>query len=252
MAGIKRRVLTFTLFLGMIGGFTQWNQKQGNAVTDSLAQELAKIPSFDLISATVQEFAADTLKDTDLAALRQINPDVIGWIMIPKTELSYPVLQGTDNAYYLDHAWNHEQSSAGSIFLDHEIANDFQSFHSILYGHRMKNGSMFGSLKYYRDLAYWKEHPSIYLISDRGVARYDIFAAYEAAVTDPTYALSLPQRSLRRDFLLFSLDKSVIHTGIYLKLTDDVADPILTLSTCTGHGYETRWVVSAVLHSITD
>ena len=86
----------------------------------------------------------------DLPALQQVNSDVIGWIAIPGTEISYPLVQGTDNDYYLTHTWNQNSSAVGAIFMDCRCSADFSGFNTIVYGHRMNNGSMFAALKHYQ------------------------------------------------------------------------------------------------------
>lgn len=190
----------------------------------------------------------ETLGAVDLAALRQINPDVLGWIVIPGTQIEYPLMRGTDNNYYLNNTWDRKPSSVGSIFLECQNSPDLSDFNTIIYGHRMKNGSMFAALKYYDDPAYFAEHPYVYIVSDGGVRRYEIFAAYEAAVVSRTYQLGGFTGESRQTFLDSCLERSVIDTGV----APSVSDRVLTLSTCTGRGYDTRWVVQARLTAAED
>lgn len=187
----------------------------------------------------------ETLRSVDLPALRGINSDILGWITIPDTDLSYPVLDGRDNQYYLNHTWSGERNAAGAIFLEMNCASDFSDFNVIIYGHRMHNNMMFGTLRFYEDMAFWAEHPSVYLVSDTGVARYDIFAAYEAGVRDQTYRLDMAEEE-KQMFIDFCLASSVLDTGV----EPTTSDRILTLSTCTRQGgAATRWVVQAVRES---
>lgn len=192
------------------------------------------------------DFWAEALAGTDLVSLRAVNPEVIGWIAIPETELSYPVLQAEDNKYYLNHTWNNDQSSVGSIFMECQISPNMRSFNTIIYGHKMRNGSMFGNLLNYDDIEYWREHPSIYVVTDEGVCRYDIFAAYEVGVREIVYRININSEKRRSDFIQFCLENSAIDTGI----VPTVQDKVLTLSTCTGRGHSTRFVVQGVLHSV--
>lgn len=182
------------------------------------------------------------LADVELDSLRAVSKAVTGWIAIPDTKLSYPVVQGKDNDYYLNHAWNGRSTSVGSIFLDYRNAADLTDFHTLIYGHRMKNGSMFATLKYYADAAYRAAHPYVYIKTAEGVRQYQIFAAYEAPVRSVTYRLTFADDDQRQELIDFALTHSVIDCGI----TPAVTDRILTLSTCTGQGYDTRWVVQAV------
>ena len=105
----------------------------------------------------------------------------------------------------------------------------------------MRNGTMFTALKDYRSAEFLREHPSVYLVLDSGVYRYDVFSAREADTMGIVYEKNLEGRE---DALLQDcLEGSVIDTGV----TPQAADPILTLSTCTGTGYARRWTVHAVL-----
>lgn len=224
------------------------------AVADSLeAAELAGLsgkreqearpdPRPALPSEPLPEVAAH-LAQVDLAALRAVNKDVVGWLEIPGTQLSYPLVQGEDNQYYLTHNWKRESSTAGSVFLEQTNPRDLSGFHLIAYGHRMRNGSIFGSLRRYSDPAYLQEHPSIYLVDKTAVRRYDIFAAYEAGVTSLVYRLDLEEKELEEAFIDFCLASSAVETGV----VPEPGSQILTLSTCTGHGYESRWVVQGYL-----
>ncbi|WP_297871794.1 class B sortase [uncultured Oscillibacter sp.] len=184
---------------------------------------------------------ADLLRNMDFSALREINSDVLGWLLVPGTNISYPLLQGRDNDQYLRHTWKKNYSVVGSIFLESTNRKDLSDFNTIVYGHRMRNGTMFGSLKYYKNLSYWKSHPCVYITDDNGSHKYSIFAAYEVSTSGLTYRLSFPGDQSKQEFIDFCLSQSVIDTG----LVPTVNDQILTLSTCTGQGHATRWVVQA-------
>lgn len=183
----------------------------------------------------------ETLKETNLEALREVNEDVLGWIMIPDTPLDYPLVQGEDNEYYLERDWKGEKNVAGSIFLEQINDKDFKHFNTVIYGHRMKNGSMFGSLRHYSQKSYWEQHPYIYIYDDAGAHRYEIFAAYEATLEGCTYQVELADDESKQLFLNNCVGYSDIDTGV----VPAIEDRIITLSTCTGKGYESRWVVQA-------
>lgn len=189
-----------------------------------------------------QDPYAQALKDMDFSALRQQNPDVLGWILIPGTRVSYPVVQGTDNSYYLDHTWRGGKNSVGAIFMDYRNSGDLSDFNTIIYGHRMNNRSMFGTLSQYKSRSYWQAHPYVYLTDDSGTHRYEIFAAGEVSVDSDVYRLGLRSDSSRQSFLDSCLALSALNTGV----TPHTYDKVLTLSTCTGNGHATRWVVQAV------
>lgn len=189
---------------------------------------------------------ADALRNMDFTALREVNPDVLGWIVIPGTVISYPLLQGEDNDYYLNHTWKGWRNVVGSIFLEWTNSADLSDFNTIVYGHRMINGSMFGSLKYYSSQSYWAQHPCVYITDDNGSHKYEIFAAYEVSTEGLTYRVGFSDDEDKQEFIDYCLAQSVIDTGI----TPTIYDRILTLSTCTGDGHATRWVVQGVLKGV--
>jgi len=183
------------------------------------------------------------LAGTDLNALRQENEDVVGWIYIPDTRIHYPIVQGEDNEHYLTHTWNNKRNYVGAIFMEVNNNPNLVNFNTIIYGHNMRDGSMFASLQNYYTTEYWENHPYVYLVTDAGVLRYEIFSAYDADVDSQTYALSFRQRSTRESFIQMALENSDFETGIQPAHTD----LILTLSTCTGLGYSQRRVLHARL-----
>lgn len=206
-----------------------------SASTDGAGEAPEEVPVW-------QDPYAQALKDMDFSALRQQNPDVLGWILIPGTRVSYPVVQGTDNSYYLDHTWRGGKNSVGAIFMECRNSSDLSDFNTIIYGHRMNNRSMFGTLSQYKSRSYWQAHPYVYLTDDSGTHRYEIFAAGEVSVDSDVYRLGLRSDSSRQSFLDSCLALSALNTGV----TPHTYDKVLTLSTCTGNGHATRWVVQAV------
>lgn len=262
-------VLLGLVFLGSTGMlvYTQFQYREGDAAYAEAA-ELVELPDLPELQKEPEEEStpedsaeiqpeepaqqeepvyvdpyADTLRNMDFTALREVNSDVLGWILIPYTQISYPLVQGSDNDYYLNHTWRKTASSVGSIFLECRSSSDLSDFNTIVYGHRMRNGSMFASLKYYNQQSYWAAHPRIYIMNDAGMYTYEIFSAYEAGVTEDTYRLGFADDAQKQAFLDFCVGRSVISTGT----VPTVEDRILTLSTCTGQGHATRWVVQAVL-----
>ncbi|MEG1988702.1 MAG: class B sortase, partial [Oscillibacter sp.] len=186
---------------------------------------------------------AKALRGMDFTALREANPDVLGWILIPNTPVSYPLVQGADNQYYLKRNWKTWTSVVGSIFMECKNSSDFSDFNTIIYGHRMNNGSMFAFLKHYKQQSTYDAHPAIYITDDAGSRKYEIFAAYEVSTKSSTYLLGFADNTAKQNFLDDCVGRSVIKTQV----VPTVNDQILTLSTCTGNGHATRWVVQARL-----
>lgn len=182
----------------------------------------------------------------DLAALRAENPDVLGWIRIPDTKIDYPLMRGDDNEYYLHHTWNRQPNTMGSIFLECRNNPNLADYNTIIYGHNMANGTMFAQLHRYAEKGFRENHPFVYILSDAGVYRYEVFSAYRAEIDSPVYALSFRQEESRVQLVGHALENSRIDTGIVPEKTDR----ILTLSTCSGAGYTNRWVVHARLKMV--
>lgn len=180
----------------------------------------------------------------DLDALREENEDVIGWICIPDTNISYPLLHWTDNEFYLSHNWQQTPNPAGAIFMEWQNNPDFSDFNTIIYGHRMRSEKMFGMLHRFRDEEFLKEHPSVYILTDEGVRRYDVFAVQRVKLDSPVYGLGLESDRRKEELVRYSLDYSFIETGV----VPTIEDQLLTLSTCSGSNFTNRWVVQCVLN----
>ena len=248
MKGKWITVLLVLICIGSAGMFVYSRmENQRSLEARQAAEELAKGRKDTGEEPVGNELFADdmrvkALKKTDLTALREVNPDVLGWIVIPDTQLDYPLMDGEDNQYYLEHTWDKKANSAGSIFLEKTSSSDLNDYHTVIYGHRMNNGSMFGSLGKYTALEYWEKHPYVYIVDDNGVHRYEIFAAYEANIGSRTYQVGFSGEESKEAFLEHCLTSSVIETGI----VPTTEEKILTLSTCTSVGHENlRWVVQA-------
>lgn len=194
-------------------------------------------------AAVEEDLIMAALEGINLQALQQVNPDVVGWISIPQTQIHYPITQGEDNEYYLYHTWEHQSNFGGAIFLEAQCNRELTDFNTIIYGHNMRNGSMFTDLHAFADPQFAASHPYVYIVTTEGIWRYEIFASYEAPVDSKTYGLSFRQTKTREDFIRHALENSQIETGII----PQISDRILTLSTCTGDGYSARRVVQARL-----
>ncbi len=258
-----RAILITVLAVVFVGSlsvllWTQLDQKKGEEVyfeAETLVGEpdftalppptlepLPEVPDDEEAEPVYVDPYADILKAMDFSALQEINPDVLGWFLVPGTNISYPLLQGRDNNQYLRHNWKGGYSRMGSIFIEEQNSGDLSDFNTIIYGHRMRNETMFGKLKYYNKLSYWNSHPCVYITDHNGTHKYNIFAAYEVSVSGLTYRLSFSGTQAKQEYIDWCLAQSVIDTG----LIPTVNDKILTLSTCSGDTtYATRWIVQA-------
>lgn len=183
------------------------------------------------------------LLDTDLEALRAVNEDVIGWIYVPDTAISYPLLKSEDNNEYLKLTWDLEYSRAGSIFMEQRSSVDFSDFHTLIYGHNLQDGKMFSCLMDFRKQEYSDSHSLVYIATDGAVLRYEVFSSYIADVVSDSYRLLFDDDEHRQSVIDFYLERSEIESD----LRPAADDKILSLSTCTGWGNnDIRCIVHAV------
>ena len=195
-----------------------------------------------LLSEAIQEVAEEEnlfITNPKLNGLREQNPDVIGWIQIPDTNIDYPIMQRNDNQYYMDHTFYGTENAAGAIFMEKQNQSDFSDLVTFIYGHRMRDGSMFGNLKYYESVDYWKEHPEILVSTYEEELVYDIFSVHRAALSDATYTLFFEAGDAYEKCLQDEKEKSWYDTGIVA----DGDDQILVLVTCTADQKDERIVI---------
>lgn len=176
--------------------------------------------------------------------LKKVNSEVIGWLVIEGSVINYPIVQGDDNDKYLHTTYNGRRSMQGSIFMDSYNNSDFSSRHTIIYGHNMRNNSMFGSLSQFSRKNYFENHRYFYIFTETEKRKYAIFAVYVAEIDSNTYQRVF---TAEQDFTTFITDisgRSQIDTGVEVG-TDDL---VVTLSTCTANSSDTkRFVVQGKL-----
>ena len=190
-------------------------------------------PSETTVPETTAETQPPRFPTVDFAGLREKNPDVVAWIQIPALEgVDYPVVMGEDNAYYVSHNWEKEESEEGAIFLDFRNQPDFSQPHNILYGHCMKDGTMF------QPLGQW-EKESFLRGNDRTVLLYlpDEVRVYEIIGSERVNALD--SRVYKTDYAAGeewadAIGETLRHLWYSTDTAYDGDSEILTLSTCMG------------------
>ncbi|MCR4754625.1 MAG: class B sortase [Lachnospiraceae bacterium] len=184
--------------------------------------------------------------DIDFDSLLEINEDFKGWLIFPALELSYPVLQGTDNEHYLHETYEHNRNKAGAIFMDSYNYPDFKDLNTFIYGHNMRDGSMFGSLKTLAEHPELiEQEPYIYVYTPRASYQFQIVAYYTTHKKSDTYQFILD---------LKEYDAYLDYIGSVNDMEDipdvDMSEHprMMTLSTCKGSaGTSNRFVVHSVL-----
>lgn len=166
----------------------------------------------------------------DLAKLVAKNEDVKGWIYIDGTDINYPLLQGPYNDYYLYLNYDEEYSGAGSIFIDSDNQGDLSDDHTIIYGHNMKNDTMFGTLNDFKNQSHMEAHPYVYILTPSGKwNKYEIFAYYRCDVEDGTFDI-FTDNSEKMDSYINLVESKNYYDNSNLPTN---GEKVITLSTCT-------------------
>ena len=185
----------------------------------------------------------------DFDTLTSMYPDVYAWIRIPDTSIDYPVLQHpTDDTFYLDHNINGKYEFQGSIYSELANSKDFMDPMTVLYGHNMRNGSMFGALHKYSDSAYLKEHNELLVYMPGRILHYHIFAAYVFSNAHLLHSYDFYDKTVLRDYLSDVLYNKSGSKNLDTSCPVTAEDRILTLSTCNGNASQ-RYLVQCVLVS---
>lgn len=187
----------------------------------------------------------------DFEALQKRNPDAYAWITVPGTPIDYPILQDPDdNSYYLTHTIDREEKAEGAIYTENYNSTDFEDANTLIYGHDMRNGTMFRSLLEYQDRAFFDKNKEIIIYTPDAIRHYEIFAAYPYDNRHILLSFDFADRSVYRQYLdsIFSIRdmNACIDTSVEV----DTDDKIITLSTCYGAQREKRYLVQAVLTDI--
>ncbi len=179
-------------------------------------------------------------KSNAVEAVSAVNTDCIGWLTIDGTPVVYPVMHTPDEPLrYIDHDFYGKKSSSGVPFLDARC--DLSSDNLILYGHRMKNGTMFACLKKYKNEQYRAEHPEIILNTSAGVRKYKVFAVLTVNKTDSWYAFTSALNQEEYDSMIdYAVMNSVVETDGRLP---EYGTQLISLSTCYGSGSSGRLIV---------
>ena len=193
----------------------------------------------DETSSEVQADTGANVPMIDFEALGKLSGNMKAWLYLPDSVINYPVAQCEDNAYYLDHLADGTRNINGCLFLDCKNAEDFSDENSIIYGHHMKNGSMFGSLDRYESQDYYDAHPVIYLVTERDKYRIEIFSAYTTSKDSDAYTLRFSTKEEYQNWLIERIRKSDVETDV----TPTTADRVITLSTCAYSFQGARFVV---------
>ena len=226
--------------------YHHWSVKQRELEYEKLRQEETLSAATETVIAEpeTEESTEETViycdPVYDFGQLHEQNQDIYAWIVVPGTQVDYPLLQSETDNYYLDYNLDHSKGYPGCIYTNQCNRKDFSDYNTVLYGHNMKNLSMFGSLKKYKTEDFYKDHQFFTIYTSECAYRYQIFAYYDVPETDEVYTVGFAPDDTFQKFIDKMKQKSYDDTGV--NVTKD--DHIMTLSTCSTTGK--RFVVHAV------
>lgn len=209
---------------------------------DSIRQEVVVEPAAVEETEETREKNYPDLK-IDFAKLTETNPDFRGWLYFPALDISYPVVQGEDNSYYLKRSFEGESVNAGCIFMDSEASADWSDRNTFIFGHNMRDGSMFGTFKnLFKGTTSCEEDPYFYMYTEENVYIYEIFSYYETRGDSDRYATFTSEASYD-DYVQWATEHSLYASDA------DLSDRgnIVTLSTCYGSAGTNR---RALIHGV--
>lgn len=180
----------------------------------------------------------------DFEALKEMNPETVAWIRFDEpAQISYPVVKGPDNDKYLHTTFEGKRNSAGALFVDMDNSGDFTDRNTFIYGHNMKNGSMFGQLRKYKTKAFGQEHPYFYIYTPDGKeATYQIFAVSVVKDTSESYKKWYNTDEEFLDYIQYIRSIAGYKTDVEVSADSK----IVSLSTCTNVSDDERLLVHGV------
>ena len=181
----------------------------------------------------------------DFEKLLEMNSDVVGWIRFDEpSEINYPVVQGRDNEEYLKRTFEANTNKLGTLFVDVNNPGDFSGRNTFIYGHNMKNGSMFAQLLKYKDDSFYKEHPYFHIYTPDGKVRtYEIFSAGVVKDTSDSYIMDYADDAAFQTYIDYIKQQSAYPTSAEVT----TASKIVSLSTCTNVRDDERFLVHGVM-----
>ena len=242
---IKKVVIAIIAILlsGVIAvcGYMVISDKQEESETIKEYEEMRELAEFP---ESIQIPTSEPLPLMDFTALREKNEEIIGWITLDETMIDYPIVQGSNNSYYLSRSAEKKSSKSGAIFLDYRAEKDFSNFSSVIYGHNMNAGTMFGGLVKFKDKTYFDEHKTGYLYIPDKTYRLQIISV---AITQPDseyYRYAFSSEAEKQEHI-----EMIENTALHWRESEDIdsEDRLLILSTCSYEKKNARTVLVAKL-----
>jgi len=183
------------------------------------------------------------LVSMDFTELKQINGDVIGWLYAQGTNIDYPLLQGEDNDYYLERMYNGRENPSGSLFADFRNKGDFSDQNTVIYGHHMTNGTMFGSLEFYRDQDFYEVSPTMMLYTPEGDYLVELICGTDENGYDTFFSFEFESDKEFLEYVESFRSRSTFQSDVVV----EPGDRLISLCTCAYVFDNARYVVMGKL-----
>ena len=230
--------------------------KQESQLLDEIEIDENQVEETNKIAEEIEETTQENIDETTnqnserilkVQKLQEENSDIVGWLEIEGTSINYPVLQGTDNEYYMTHNYKKQKSKNGSIFLTKDYDWSIPSSNLLMYGHNLNNGTMFQELLKYAKEEFYKEHPIIRFTTNKEDAEYEIISVFKSRVYYKT------EKNVFRYYFFVNANSEAEYNefvqnakkaSIYdIDKTAKFGDQLITLSTCSYHVEDGRFAV---------
>ena len=215
--------------------------KQVSDKYDEIATAVVETPAPDSVSESDLNF------EIDFETLKNINPDIRGWIYMEDTPINYPVVWSTDGEWYLKHLFTGEYNNGGCVYIDDRNNSDLTDKNTVFYAHNMKNGTMFAALLGYKDPAFYKDHKEIYYKDVNGsMYKFEPFAGYTTTGDDAYVITEFADDNMFMEYVNQKISSSTFRSDIQITPSDQ----IVTLSTCSYHTQDGRYALFCKLTKI--
>lgn len=178
-------------------------------------------------------------------ALKAKNPEIVGWIIIPDTDINYPIVHGSDNAFYLTHTFLKAENYAGAIFMDYQANGEFKDNNTFIYGHNVKHGTMFAELENFKDTSFYQSHPYVYLFTPDGNYRCEVISMYSTKDGSASYTTYSGDEQSYLAYI--DMIKGLAENKRDVEM--NASDRMITLSTCSyevnGEASDARYLLHA-------
>ena len=244
------KVLYVLLFL-LISVFCFYNAYKIKNEQKELAEEQQELIEIAEIPDKVEEIEEKNDK-INFQDLININSDFVGWIKIENTNINYPIVQGTNNTYYLKHSFYKEYSNAGSIYMDATANSNFESKNTFIYGHYTSDGSMFGQLGKYMKQDFYDKHKEIYIYTSGQNYKMEVFSVHVDKASSKSYQMNFTTDEAYKDYIELMKSYSVVKSDVEIDYTKD---RIVTLYSCSherGHAKDDRYFIHAKLINLNE